>query len=94
MSCLLCASNHQVEFPAEMIIHFDGLRNLDKPGVWVFPKVLVCLDCGSSLFRLPEKELALLASGDSRGERSSANRGVDGVALRAGLRDSSWLMGY
>jgi hypothetical protein len=37
--------------------------NLNKPGVWVFPKVVVCLDCGCSWFTVPETELALLAKG-------------------------------
>jgi len=48
-----------------MVIHFSfsGSKNLDKPGVWVFPKVLVCLDCGLSQFTVPESELALLATG-------------------------------
>jgi hypothetical protein len=63
MSCLLCGSGHQAEFSAEMMIHFMGLNHLDKPGVWLFPNLLVCLDCGSSRFNVPDKELALLASG-------------------------------
>jgi hypothetical protein len=63
MSCMLCGSGNQTEFPAEMIIHFSGLKNLDKPGVWAFPKLLVCLDCGSSQFTVSESELALLADG-------------------------------
>jgi hypothetical protein len=54
-----------------MIIHFSGLKNLDKPGVWVFPKLFVCLDCGFSEFTVPEPELALLASGPGRKERST-----------------------
>jgi hypothetical protein len=45
-----------------MNIHLSGLNNLDKPGVFLFPKVLVCLDCGFSRFTTPETELALLAS--------------------------------
>jgi hypothetical protein len=44
-----------------MLIHFSGLKNLDKPGVWVFPKLLVCLDCGCSHFTVPERELASIA---------------------------------
>jgi hypothetical protein len=44
-----------------MIIHFSGLKNLDKSGVWVFPKLLVCLDCGYSHFTVPERELASIA---------------------------------
>jgi hypothetical protein len=63
MSCLLCASGNQAEFGGEILIHFRGLKNLDKPPFWVFPKLLVCLDCGSSRFMTPESELALLARG-------------------------------
>jgi hypothetical protein len=48
MSSLLCGSGNQAELAAEMVIHFSGVKNLDKPGVWVFPKLLVCLDCGHS----------------------------------------------
>ena len=63
MPCLSCASDNQAEFSAEMIIHFSGLKNLDKLGVWAFPRLLVCLDCGSSRFSIPRTDLALLASG-------------------------------
>jgi hypothetical protein len=63
MSCVLCGSGNEAQFTAEMVIHFSGLKNLDKPGVWLFPKVLVCLDCGSSQFTVRESELALLANG-------------------------------
>jgi hypothetical protein len=61
--CFLCKSDKQAEFPAEMILHFQGRLNLNKPGVWVFPKVVVCLDCGGSRFTIPENELPLLAKG-------------------------------
>ena len=63
MSCLLCGSGNASEFSAEMIIHFPSsyLKNLDSPGVWAFPKLLVCLDCGFSQFMVPESELPSLA---------------------------------
>ena len=70
MSSLLCASGNQEEFGGEILIHFRGLKNLDKPSVWVFPKLVVCLDCGSSRFMIPESELALLATGAPSSERS------------------------
>src|ERR1700751_1648629 len=57
MSCLLCGSGIR-QLTAEMVIHFSALKNLDKPGVWVFPKLLVCLDCGRSRLTVPKKELA------------------------------------
>ena len=82
MSCRLCASDNQAEFASEMIIHFPGLKNLDKPGVWVFPKLLVCLDCGFSRFTAPETELALLARGIATSEASTSEGNVDDVALR------------
>lgn len=61
ISCGVCGSPNQLEFTAEMMIHFKGLANLDKPGVWVFPKLLICWDCGSARFSVPENALALLA---------------------------------
>jgi len=61
MSCLLCGSGNRAELTAEMVIHFSGLKNLDKPGVWVFPELLVCLDCGCAHFTVPKTELASIA---------------------------------
>ena len=61
MSCPLCGSGNQAELTAEMVIHFSSLKYLEKPGVWVFPKLLVCLDCGCSHFIVPERELVSIA---------------------------------
>ena len=72
MACLLCASSNQAEFGGEILIHFNGLKNLDKTPVWVFPKLLVCLDCGSSPFSVRQSELALLASTAQADEASTA----------------------
>jgi hypothetical protein len=60
MPCVMCASENQAEFPAEVNIHFPGLQNLDKTSVLVFPILLVCLDCGCSRLLVPEPRLALL----------------------------------
>jgi len=61
MSCLKCGCSNQMEYAAEMNLHFpDHLRNADKVGVFVFPRVQVCLDCGSSSFMIPAPELAQL----------------------------------
>jgi hypothetical protein len=57
MKCALCASDNQAEFSSEIHIHFRFRKNLDKPGVFIFPKVLVCLDCGFSPVIIPEAEL-------------------------------------
>ena len=63
MSCELCASGNQAKFAAEINIHFTGLKKLNKPSVWVFPELLVCLDCGFSRFTVSESEVAMLARG-------------------------------
>jgi hypothetical protein len=52
---------NQSKFTGEIAIHFRGLKNIDKPVVWVFPEVVVCLDCGTAQFAVPEAELRLLA---------------------------------
>jgi hypothetical protein len=68
MACVLCASKNEVDFPAEMILHFpvSGLQDLNKNGVFIYPKVLVCLDCGFSRFTARETEVAALANGVGR----------------------------
>lgn len=60
MSCRSCGSENQTDFGTEINIHFSGMQNLDKPAVLVFPKLVVCLDCGFVEFTLPETELRLL----------------------------------
>jgi hypothetical protein len=57
MKCTLCASDNQAEFSAEIHIHFRFRKNLDKPGIFLFPKLSVCLNCGFSPFTIPETEL-------------------------------------
>jgi len=63
MCCALCQSGNQAEVTAEMMIHFRGLKNIDKPSVLVFPKLVICLDCGFSRFTTPETELQALREG-------------------------------
>lgn len=63
MACKRCASENQQGFSGEVAIHFPGLQGLDKPIVWVFPKLMVCLDCGLTQFTVPEEELSVLAQG-------------------------------
>jgi hypothetical protein len=82
MSCVLCASGNQAELAAEVNIHFSGLKNLDKPGIFLFPKLLVCLGCGFSRFTIPASELALLARSTPTGEASTRWEKVDHVPLR------------
>lgn len=59
MQCL-SAITSLGEIPKE---HFSSTKNIDRPGVWVFPILLVCLDCGLLQSIVPAAELALLAAG-------------------------------
>lgn len=61
MACKQCASDNRGVFDAEIAIHFPGLTELNLPAVFVFPKLLVCLDCGFAEFSIPETELPQLA---------------------------------
>jgi len=49
-------------FTTEMAIHFEGLTNIDKPIVFMFPEVAVCLNCGLAQFTVPERELRVLVT--------------------------------
>ncbi len=63
MACKSCSSENQKIFHGELAIHFGGLAGLEKPIVWVFPKLLVCLRCGFAEFTVPGNELNVLVSG-------------------------------
>ncbi len=67
MSCKSCGSANQRIFDAEVGIHFAGLKGLDKPVVFVFPKLLTCLNCGFIEFVVPETDLQSLVESDRAG---------------------------
>ena len=55
----------QKKFSEEMGIHFPELKDIDRHVVWVFADVVVCLDCDTAEFAVPEEELRQLAKGDA-----------------------------
>lgn len=61
MACKACGSDKRTKFIAEIAVHFSGSRNLDKPHIWIFPELLVCLNCGNAEFVVPESQLRALA---------------------------------
>jgi hypothetical protein len=63
MACRSCGSKDETEFAAEMSVHFLGLENVDKPQVWAFPRLLVCMNCGFTELTMAENELRLLGKG-------------------------------
>jgi hypothetical protein len=64
MTCRSCASGNLRSFPIEAAIHFPGLKNIDRPPIFIFPEISVCLDCGHAEVEIPEDELRVLAGGD------------------------------
>jgi hypothetical protein len=54
-----------------MIIHLASLKNVNNPGVLLFPKLLICLDCGFWGYKVPASELPLLERGSSKSECST-----------------------
>ena len=50
-----------------MSVHVLGLENVDKPVVWVFPRLLVGMDCGFTELTIAEDELHLLGKDPARG---------------------------
>jgi len=63
--CRSCQSANQSTFNGEIAIHFAGREGWEKPLVWVFPKLLVCLNCGFTEFAVPNAELQRLAESDA-----------------------------
>jgi hypothetical protein len=84
MICPSCRSVKQAEFTAEMMIHHPGLKNIDRPAIWLFPKLLVCLDCGFSWFTVPETELASFAKGTLADEPCTLEESAGDVAFDSG----------
>ena len=60
MACRVCLSAKEAEFSTEMMIHFSGRKHLLKPGVLIFPEMVVCLDCGATRLTIPEGTLESL----------------------------------
>ena len=60
MICTKCRSADLRRFTAEVAIHFPGMEGLDKPIVWVFPKLMVCVGCGGTEFVIPGEPLSKL----------------------------------
>ena len=66
MACRSCGANPDVQsFKGEIALHFSGLDGLTKPIVWVFPRVLVCLNCGFAEFAVPDEQVKTLRDSES-----------------------------
>jgi hypothetical protein len=57
LQCRSCSASSLVELNSEICIHFPGLKGVDVEPIFAFPKLTVCLDCGSVQSDLSAKEL-------------------------------------
>jgi hypothetical protein len=64
MSCTLCTSENQSRVPTEIAVHLPGPCT---PHIFLFPEVLVCMDCGFAEFSISETELQRLRQSDLAG---------------------------
>lgn len=64
--CRSCAASTVVELDAEICIHFRGLAGLGVDPILAFPKMTVCLYCGSIQSDLAAQELQLVREGAAR----------------------------
>ena len=52
-----CGSTKFSKLRAEVGLHFNGLKNIDKPVLWTFRDVVACTDCGEADLHVPPHEL-------------------------------------
>lgn len=65
-TCKSCWSENRYSFEGEVALHFRGLDGLNKPIVWVFPEILVCLNCGVAEFVVPDEQKNTLRNPEER----------------------------
>lgn len=66
--CDSCAAFQLVELNAEVCIHFRGLAGLNIDPILAYPKLRVCLYCGSIQSNLSAEELGRVRGGSARFE--------------------------
>ena len=71
LACRLCGSENVQKLRGELAMRSPGLKNIDKPVVWLFPDIIVCTDCGIAEFAVPEAELRMLAKREAAAVRHS-----------------------
>lgn len=77
MECKRCASGNFGRFTGELAIHFPGRGGLTKPLVFVFPRLEVCLVCGSTNFTIPEEVLTILREGTNPPSAEAGEAALD-----------------
>lgn len=66
--CKSCASGNLKELGAEISVRFTGFEGLKRFPLFIFPMIVVCLDCGFTEFMFPQAELRMVEEG-AEGDR-------------------------
>jgi hypothetical protein len=53
--CKMCSSGSQIELKSEICLHRRA--GFEKPAIFIFPKIAICLQCGFAEFVMSDKEL-------------------------------------
>jgi hypothetical protein len=68
--CKQCGSRSVAEFATEICVHIAGQENCVVPAVFIFPRLVIFLDCGTvAEFSIPEERLSELRSEVERNQR-------------------------
>ena len=57
LSCGSCGSVNVIKLASETCLHFPGLKGLNVEPIFIFPKTVICLHCGSTQSSLAEEEI-------------------------------------
>jgi hypothetical protein len=64
-ACPSCRLLQKVQFNSEMAVHLPFSMHTSRTHVFLFPKICVCLNCGSAEFVVPKVELHRLATDEA-----------------------------
>lgn len=71
-ACKAFASVNVIELATETYLHFRGLRGLSVEPIFLFPKTVVCLDCGFMWSILAQQEIEQVRRGSASSRGASA----------------------
>jgi hypothetical protein len=66
LPCQVCASSNLIELVAETCVHFPGLKGLKVEPIFIYPKIVVCTECGFAQSYLSDRELEKVKEGAAK----------------------------
>lgn len=66
LTCGSCRSINVIELATETCLHFRGLSGLNVEPIIVFPKTVICLECGAMQSNLAQSEIEQVREATAR----------------------------